>query len=277
MVKSSLFESIAMQFVILGSGGAIPVPRPFCQCGVCKKARKGVGRRNHCSAFLTEANFLFDAGEDIKESLNRENIKQVDAVFLTHWHPDHSFGLREVFEAYYDFRHKKPKKTFTFYVAKKVFRQLRGHFPAINYYLRKKLAKVNFLEHGQSVKAKGAKVTAIGFTGKGADTFGFLIETKRTRLFYAPCDTIQLKEEFIPETINVLVQELGLFSWKLIKSEISFPDLVKRIEIVKPKETILTHIEEIELKNYGKKIEEIEKKYKRLNLRLAFDGKRIKL
>ena len=54
-----------MEFVILGSGGAMPVPRPFCQCRVCKKARKGIGVRNHCSAFLTEANFLFDAGEDI--------------------------------------------------------------------------------------------------------------------------------------------------------------------------------------------------------------------
>lgn len=266
---------LSMQFIILGSGGAIPVPRPFCQCSVCKKARKGTGIRNHSSAFLTDADFLFDAGEDIKESLNRENVKDVKAVFLTHWHPDHSFGLREVFEAYYDFRHKKPKKVFTLYISRMVLEQLRQHFPAIDYWIGKKLAKVRFLEHGQSVKAKGAKVTAIGFNGKDSDTFGFLVETRKKILFYAPCDTIQLKEKFIPKNIDILVQELGLFSYKLIKTEISFPDMIKRIQRTKPKKTILTHIEEIELRNYGKQIKEIEKKYK--HLKLAFDGMKIGL
>ena len=266
-----------MQLIILGSGGAIPVPRPFCQCGVCKKARKGVGVRNHCSAFLSEANFLFDCGEDIKESLNRENIKRIDALFLTHWHPDHTFGLREVLEAHYDFRHKKANRTITLYVSRKVFSQLKEHFPAIDYYVGKKLAKVKFLEHGQSVKAKGAKVTAIGFTGKSADTFGFLIETKRTRLFFAPCDTIQLKEKFIPKKLDTLVHELGLFSWKLIKSELSFPDMIKRVERLKPKKTVLVHIEEVELRNYGRQVKQIEGKHKNLKLKLAFDGMKIGL
>jgi phosphoribosyl 1,2-cyclic phosphate phosphodiesterase len=268
-----------MDFLILGSGGAMPIPRPFCQCKVCKSARNGKGKRNHASAFLTKANFLFDAGEDIKESLNRENIKTVNGIFLTHWHPDHSFGLREVLEAYYDFVNNAPSKILTVYLSKTVFKDLVRHFPAINYWVNdKKLAKIVFLEHGESIRNIDTKVTAIGFNGKNSNTFGFLIETNRKRLFYAPCDTIQLNEKFIPKNIDVLVHELGMFSYRKVKTEISFPKMIERIKTIKPRKIFLTHVEEIELQKQGeKRIREIESKYKRLNLKIAFDGLRIKL
>lgn len=286
-----------MNFVVLGSGGATPTPKPFCQCKVCQRARKGAGRRNHSSAFLTEANFLFDCGEDIKESINRENIKKIDAIFLTHWHPDHAFGLREIAEAYYDFPHKTTRKTIPIYLAKKVFSQLKKNFPTTTYYIKKKLIKPIFLEHRQSEKRKGTTVTAIGFNGKNSDTYGFLIETNKARLFYAPCDTIKLQEKFIPKNIDILVHECGVFSYKLMKTEISFPDMIKRIKKIQPKQailthisatelkkhskkierikTILTHIEEIETKNHGKQIEQIERKYKKCNIVLAYDGMKI--
>jgi len=267
-----------MEFIILGSGGATPIPRPLCQCSICRRARKGIGKRNHCSAFLTKANFLFDCGEDIKESLNRENIKRIDTLFLTHWHPDHSFGLREVLEANYDFRREKAARVITIYIARRVFDQLKHNFPAILHWVKdKKLARIKFLEHGQRVKAKGATITAIGFTGKNASTYGFLIEAKK-RLFYAPCDTIQLRERFIPKNIDILVHELGIFSYGLLKTEISFPDMIKRIERINPEKAILTHIEEVELKAHGEyKLKEIERKYKQLHLKIAFDGLRIRI
>ena len=77
-----------MKFKILGSGGAMPVPRPFCQCELCSLARKNKKyRRNSCSAFIEEIRTLIDCPEDIGNSLNTENIKQIDNMFITHWHP----------------------------------------------------------------------------------------------------------------------------------------------------------------------------------------------
>ena len=70
---------LSMDFIILGSGGAINTPRPFCQCKVCVEARKDpTKRRNASSLFLKDANLLVDCGEDIANSLIRENIKKVE-------------------------------------------------------------------------------------------------------------------------------------------------------------------------------------------------------
>ena len=89
-----------MELKILGSGGAMPTPRAFCQCDVCKNARKGFKyyKRNSSSLYIKEAKTIIDAPEDITNSINRENIKrdEIKNIFITHWHPDHAFGLRSL-------------------------------------------------------------------------------------------------------------------------------------------------------------------------------------
>ena len=79
----------------------MPTPRPLCDCGVCERARKEGAPyiRNSSSLYLEEINTVIDAPEDIGSSLNRENITGVENVFITHWHPDHTFGLRVILEA----------------------------------------------------------------------------------------------------------------------------------------------------------------------------------
>ena len=89
---------MSMKLTILGSGGAMPTPRPYCQCAICKKARKfgEPFKRNSSSIFINEINTVIDCGEDIADSLNRRNVKKVDNLFITHSHPDHTFGLRHL-------------------------------------------------------------------------------------------------------------------------------------------------------------------------------------
>ena len=148
------------------------------------------------------------------------------------------------------------------------------------FYGVQRLAKIRFFEHGKKIRFRGATVTPIGFQGKGSEIFGFLVEAKGKRLFYAPCDTLNLKEKFIPKNLDMLVTECGLFSGSL-KTEISFEEMLSRIERNKPKKatlTVLTHIEEFEVNLVGTEaLKEAEKKFKNLNLRFAFDGMKIKL
>ncbi len=265
-----------MEFIILGSGGAISTPRPFCQCAVCKRARKGKGKRNHCVAFLPEANALFDCGEDVKESLNAQDIKRVDSVFLSHWHPDHVLGLRDVVEPNYDFYSKKPRHPIRIFLSKRTFERLSKSFAMIDFFANVR-AGGGFVvfEHGKKIRIKNSTITPIGFQGKGSETFGFLVEAKGKRLFYSPCDTISLREEFIPRNLDVWATECGMFSG--YKTEISFTALLERIRKAKPKRTVLTHIEEIEVQKAGFSVlKKLEKENKKLNLHFAFDGMRIK-
>lgn len=94
-----------MKAIVLGSGGCTPIPRPGCTCPVCEEARhKGIPfARGGPSFFLENINALFDTPEDILHQLNRERIQKVDYIFYTHWHPDHTMGMRVVEQMYMDF------------------------------------------------------------------------------------------------------------------------------------------------------------------------------
>jgi Metal-dependent hydrolases of the beta-lactamase superfamily III len=87
-----------MEITVLGSGGNSPTPMPTCDCRVCVEARaKGVpyARRGN-SLFLHDADLLVDTPELVWHSLNREGIDAVEYIFLSHFHADHTLGLRTV-------------------------------------------------------------------------------------------------------------------------------------------------------------------------------------
>ncbi len=89
-----------LRIEFLGTGAALPLPLPACDCAMCAEARgRGVPfSRNGPALFVHGPDLLIDTPEDIVPSLNRGGIKHVGAVTWSHWHPDHTAGSR-VFEA----------------------------------------------------------------------------------------------------------------------------------------------------------------------------------
>jgi len=268
-----------MEFVILGSGGAMPTPRPFCQCKICLEARKDpTKRRNSSSLFLKDINLLVDCGEDIASSLNRENIAQVDYLFITHWHPDHTFGMRAIIEANWDFRKSVAKHTIELIIPTKVLKQLKEHFDCFEYWENiQKIIKINEIDDGWSKEINGIKVTAIGYAGKESETFGYLFEEKGKKVLYSPCDTISFKREDLVG-LDLLITETGLFSEEMAAYEILFPRLIERIKRMNPKKSLMTHIEEVELQIWGEEyLQKMKEKYSDINFDFAFDGMKIKV
>ena len=109
-----------MKLRLLGSGGVIPPPKPGCDCDVCSEARrKGIPySRTGPSLFIEDINLLLDTPEDIRNQLNREGIKRIDHVILTHWHPDHTLGLRIFEQLNWDFEHGKAGKPIDVYMSR---------------------------------------------------------------------------------------------------------------------------------------------------------------
>lgn len=92
-----------MRVEILGSGGAVCVPRAFCECPVCAQAREHPYPpyvRLGPSLYIHDLRLLVDTPEEINVELNRSGITRVDTVLFSHWHPDHTAGIR-VFESNY--------------------------------------------------------------------------------------------------------------------------------------------------------------------------------
>ncbi len=83
-----------MEITLLGSGDAIGIPVPMCNCKYCQKSEKR--RRPGLLIESEESSIVFEISPEIKEQLYEVEVYDVDAFFVTHSHFDHFAGIREL-------------------------------------------------------------------------------------------------------------------------------------------------------------------------------------
>jgi phosphoribosyl 1,2-cyclic phosphate phosphodiesterase len=88
-----------MKLEVLGSGGAVTTPKPFCFCNSCLEAKNNgnLYSRLGPSVFIHGPDILIDTPEEIFVEINRSSISNIKACMYSHWHPDHTAGKR-IFE-----------------------------------------------------------------------------------------------------------------------------------------------------------------------------------
>lgn len=86
-----------MKVTFLGTGTSQGVPVIACNCGVCKSSdSKDKRLRSSVLINVDDQNIVIDAGPDFRQQMLRENVKQLQAILLTHEHVDHVFGLDDI-------------------------------------------------------------------------------------------------------------------------------------------------------------------------------------
>jgi phosphoribosyl 1,2-cyclic phosphate phosphodiesterase len=278
-----------MKIEFLGTGGAIPTPRPGSQHRISVEAReKGVPySRTGPSIFVHGPNLLIDTPEESHLQLNRANISFVEHGIYSHWHPDHVMGRRiwEMLNA--DFRENPTQERVSdVYFPKQVaedMKKMLGSWDHFEFLQSFGAIRMHVLEEQETIMLHDVVVTPIQL--HEAYVYGFLLEEEDKRVFIAPDELYGWQPPANIIGVDVAILPMGIheydiktgekrFSREFLERirEASFQDTLKIIEKLQAKKVILTHIEEIDNLSYDD-LKEIETKLQAegLPVRFAYD------
>jgi len=88
-----------INILFLGTGAAEGIPAIQCDCHHCRMAREKGGKlireRSSILFSLPDYKLLVDAPPNVKHMLTVNHIREIDGIFISHSHFDHSGGLEE--------------------------------------------------------------------------------------------------------------------------------------------------------------------------------------
>lgn len=279
-----------MKVEILGSGGALPTPRPGCGCHVCAEARvKGVPySRTGPGYFLHGPDVLVDTSEDIVQQLNRAGIGEIAAAFYSHWHPDHTMGRRVWESRNIDFRGWPPEakrtQTTPIYLPQQVaadFRSRLGAFEHLTYLAERQCVELHELRDGESVPIAGWSFTP--FRLAEDYVYAFLVQDGVKRVLLAPDETTGWEPTQDLAGIDLAILPMGICEFHpltgerrihadhpLLRLEATFDETLEIVEQLGARRTVLSHVEEMD----GLSYDELREVERRLDARVefAYDG-----
>jgi len=261
-----------VELLFLGSSGATLTPRAGCACRVCQAARERGGRhvRSGPALYLTperggpapeRPGVLLDTPEEIHAALLRQGVDRVDAVFYTHWHPDHTAGLRVFEHLNVDWRAPggpRPKQTTPVYLPERVARDFEarhGLMERLRYLEGLGLLQVRVIAAGDVVQAAGLRFRAFPMANPQLWTYEVTEGPRRAVL--AVDDTRLYQPEDFLSGADVAVVETGWFErgvdgsvilppgTRNREAEASFEETLALARRLAAGRTVFTHIEEI--------------------------------
>jgi len=252
-----------MKVEILGSGGAVTIPRPGCECRICVEARdRGVPyARTGPSVFVHGPDVLIDTPEESKIQLNLSQVTRIAAGFYSHWHPDHTAGRRVWESRNFDFR-SWPRRFVTtpLYIPERVWEDFESNYGLADQFRfmeEQGTVKVVQVAANEPFDVGGTRVTALPLDAENAHAF--LFEAAGKRALVAMDETHGWTPPALgPLDLAVLpvgVFELHPFSGeRLIPEEFCKPPVKKTryahaLELVRalaPRRAVLSHVEEMD-------------------------------
>ncbi len=200
-------------FTFMGTAAGCGVPSFFCDCPACTEAREDPSlARGDCGVMvcrsgLSEAQtptLVIDTPPDARHQLLREGVRHVDEVLFTHCHYDHIGGLGE-YE--YLVALKRGGEPLPVYASPAAREGILTEFHYMDYCLA-----FHDLAPFEALEFDGVRYTPLPVT-HAPGTYGYLIETPSTRLFYAS-DTGPLPADTADAIRGVDILAMDATFWK---------------------------------------------------------------
>ncbi len=277
-----------MRVEFLGTGGAITTPNPGCTCSICVQARKeGIPySRTGPSLFVHGPNVLVDTPEEIKQQLNRSQVKEIAACFYSPWHPDHVMG-RRVWEMNHDWRRWPPQDRQTdIYLPQQValdLRQRLGTWDHLAFFEQAGLVHLIELADGEVVTLGTTQIRP--FRLAEDYVYALLFEGDGKRVLIVPDELFGWEPSDDLKGIDLAILPMGVAEFNpftnarvipedhpVLKSESTFQQTLEVVKALHASRVVLTHIEEPDGLSYddlqllGKRLHS-----KGLNVDFAYD------
>jgi phosphoribosyl 1,2-cyclic phosphate phosphodiesterase len=213
------------------------------------------------ATFIHDANVLFDTPEEIREQLNRSRIDRVDACFYSHWHPDHVMG-RRIFESLnWDANTWPANHRLTdVYLPEQVaedFRHTLGTGDHLAYMEESGVIRIRRLTDGESVTVGDVTITPFRLIERYV--YAFLLEEPGVRVLLAPdelhgwnppADLVGLDLAVLPMGVCVHDPFSGerriSADHPVLTQEMSFSRTLEVVRALRPRQVVLSHIEEMD-------------------------------
>jgi phosphoribosyl 1,2-cyclic phosphate phosphodiesterase len=248
---------------VLGSGGAVTIPRPGCDCAVCVEARRSGPplARSGPSVFVHGPDVLIDTPEESKLQLNRSGVTRIAAGLYSHWHPDHTAGRRVWETLNFDFRSwPRRNRTTPVYVPDSVWADFERHYGLADQFRfmeRQGTVRVVVVADGEPFRLGPARVIPIALGAENA--YAFLFEQGAARILIAMDETHRWDPPDLGR-IDLALLPLGVFERhplsgeRLIPEEFCVPPVAKTryeqtlalLRSLAPRRAVLAHVEEME-------------------------------
>ncbi len=189
--------------------------------------RRGIPySRTGPSPFVHGPDILIDTPEEIKIQLNRSRIREINACFYSHWHPDHVMGRRVWEELNFDWRNwpRRPHRRTTIYLPSRVaehFRKTLGTWDHLAFFVRHEIVEIVEVADGQ--EATLGRYTVRPFRLAEEYVYGFLVRGDGKRIVLIPDELIGW--EPIPEAIgaDLAVLPMGVVEFDPFTGERRIP------------------------------------------------------
>lgn len=226
----------------LGTGTSTGVPEIACTCQTCQSS-DSKDQRLRSSVWLqtTQTSILIDTTPDLRQQCLREKIPDVDAVFYTHLHADHFFGLDDLRR--YNWIHKKAIDIFLPFFMEPQFKRVFGYTVDQTSTLSSLPIMKLTTTDKQPQKYQDLTLTPLPIIHGEEEIRGYLISYKNYRVAYLT-DCKEVPNQTLSQLQNLDCLIIGAIWQDRHKHHKHFDleDALALGELINPKQILFTHI-----------------------------------
>ncbi|MDW8569065.1 MBL fold metallo-hydrolase [Staphylococcus shinii] len=249
---------------------------------------KDTVQRTGPAIYIHDLQLLIDTSEDIFYQLRRSQIYDIKYGLYSHWHPDHTMGLRIWETLNYDFINKIPQsKMSKIYITKQQkadFKKYLGHWDHLNYLSEIGVIEKEVLENNSTINIKDVSIEWVQLAEEIA--FGFYIIANTQRILIIPDEIKNYKPSQKVKEVDVAILPFGsnevnpVTHERILEAgildglgETRFDESVALAREINTKHTYFTHIEATESLNKSQLMMlEQQLKQSGLDVTIAYDG-----